>query len=97
MYRPGLGSGARTLLPQGIYVNVDATSSTISEWTVEQYYYNGVLYDNEEFLRTNMVELDIARTPANLDGPWTDTEDYHSQPDGRDTPPPGALQPYGPR
>lgn len=31
MYRPGLGSGARTLLPQSIYVKVDATSSETSD------------------------------------------------------------------
>lgn len=97
MYRPGLGSGARTLLPQGIYVKVDARSADMSGWKVEQYYYNGVLYDDQHALRTAVKEADFHRTPPNLDGSWTETEDYDSQPDGRELPPPVSIQPYGPR
>lgn len=97
MYRPGLSSGARTLLPQGIYIKVDAASRDISEWKAEQYYYNGILYDDEHAFRAAMEEPDFQHTPPNFDGPWTDTEDYDSQPDGRELPPPVTIQPYGPR
>lgn len=96
-YRPGMGSGARTLLPQGIYAKVDATSYDINEWSVGQFYYNGVIYENEDELRTAMKEPDFQRTPPNLDGPWTDTEDFESKPNGRELPPPVTVQPFGPR
>lgn len=96
-YRPGFGSASRTLLPQGIYAKVDARSFNTSEWTVGEYYYNGVLYENEDDFRTALSHADFQRTPPNLDGPWTDTEDFHSNPEGRELPPPVSIQPYGPR
>ena len=97
MYRPGMGSGARTLLPQGIYAKVDATSPNPDDWTVGQYYYNGIIYESAEIFRAAVAEPDFVRTPPNLDGPWTETEDYTSAPAGRELPPPVAIQPYGPR
>lgn len=97
MFRPGLSSGARTLLPQGIYAKVDATSTDIGEWSVGQYYYNGIIYDNEAELRSATQHPDFVRTPPNVDGAWTDTEDFDSTPPGRELPPPISVQPYGPR
>lgn len=96
-YRPGMGSGARTLLPQGIYAKVDATSSDTNEWSVGQFYYNGVVYDSAQEFRAALDDPHFERTPANLDGPWTDTEDFESHPAGRELPPPVSVQPYGPR
>jgi len=96
-YRPGLGSNARTILPQGIYAKIDATSTDINKWSVGTFYYNGVLYENADELRAALSHPDFQRTPANLDGSWTDTEDFESQPDGRELPPPLSIQPYGPR
>lgn len=96
-YRPGLGSGARTLLPQGIYAKVDATSSDINDWSVGEFYYNGVVYENVRDFRVALNDPDFERTPPNLDGPWTDTEDFDSEPAGRELPPPVSIQPYGPR
>jgi len=97
LYRPGLSSNARTILPQGIYAKVDATSSDIDQWSVGEVYYNGVLYSNADDLRTALRDPGFKRTPANIDGPWTDTEDFDSHPDGRELPPPLSIQPYGPR
>lgn len=97
MFRPGMGSGARTLLPQGIYAKVDATSPNSEEWKVGAWYYNGVIYENLAEFRAAVDSPDFQRTPANLDGPWTDTEDFDSKPEGRELPPPVAIQPYGPR
>ncbi|KAK3701618.1 hypothetical protein LTR37_015369 [Vermiconidia calcicola] len=97
LYRPGLGSGARTLLPQGIYAKVDASDANIDGWTVGQFYYNGVIYDTEEDFRAALSEPDFVRTPPNVDGPWSDTEDFESGPPGRELPPPVSVQPYGPR
>ncbi|KAK1072971.1 hypothetical protein LTR74_002203 [Friedmanniomyces endolithicus] len=95
-YRPGMGSGARTLLPQGIYAKVDATSANIAAWKVGEWYYNGVIYANEHEFRAALDDPEFVRTPANIDGSWTDTEDFGEYPD-RDLPPPVSIQPYGPR
>ena len=96
-YRPGMSSGARTLLPQGIYAKVNATSSDIDEWSVGEFYYNGVVYANAQEFRSAVNGPDFERTPPNLDGSWTDTEDFDSHPPGRELPPPVSVQPYGPR
>lgn len=96
--RPGFGSGACTLLPQGVYGKVDASSSSTENWTMGEWYYNGVLYENEDGFRSAVFEdPDFVTTPPNLDGTWTETEDFESEPYGRDMPPPVAIQPYGPR
>ncbi|KAK3071898.1 hypothetical protein LTR53_007816 [Teratosphaeriaceae sp. CCFEE 6253] len=95
-YRPGMGSAGRTLLPQGIYAKVDATSSNIGDWSVSEFYYNGVMYADEHEFRAALDSSDFVRTPPNLDGPWTDTEDFGEYAD-RDLPPPVSVQPYGPR
>lgn len=97
IFKPGIASGARTLLPQGIYAKVDATSLFAEEWTVEEYYYNGQLYDTADNFRAAIKKSDFVRAPRNDDGPWTATEDFDSQPDGRELPPPVSVQPYGPR
>ncbi|QIW96999.1 hypothetical protein AMS68_002517 [Peltaster fructicola] len=96
-YRPGFGSSSRTLLPQGIYARVDARSPDVSDWAVGEYYYNGVLYGNADEFRTAIDGPDFEKTPPNLDGPWTDTEDFTATPSGREMPPPVMIQPYGSR
>lgn len=74
-YRQGYGSGARTILPQGVYAKIDASGSQdASEWTTGEFYYNGVLYESEQDFRAAMNSPDFIKTPPNLDGPWTDTE-----------------------
>ena len=97
IFRPGVGSGARTLLPQGIYAKIDARSSDIEDWTTGELYYNGVIYEGIEDFRAALDDPDFLRTPANDDGSWTDTEVFESQPPGREMPPPVSVQPYGPR
>ena len=97
IFKPAAGSGARTLLPQGIYAKVDATSFDTDEWTAGQYYYNGVIYDTADDFRAALRDPHFLRTPANNDGPWSDTEDFDSSPPGRELPPPVSVQPHGPR
>ncbi|KAH8660332.1 copper amine oxidase [Xylariales sp. PMI_506] len=84
-FRSGMGSLGRTLLPQVVYVKVDMSSAQVSEWKVGEWFYNAI------------SAPDFMRTPPNLDGPWTDTEDFDSDLDGRELPPPVSIQPYGPR
>lgn len=96
-FRPGMGSGARTLLPQGIYVKVDATSNDMSKWSAGEFYYNGKLYSDEKHFRAALQRPNFDHALVNEDGPWTATEDFDSQPEGRELPPPVSIQPYGPR
>ncbi|ROV98725.1 hypothetical protein VMCG_06798 [Cytospora schulzeri] len=103
-FRPGAGSSGRTLLPQGLYARVNASSTVVKEWTVGEWFYNGVLYADVADLRAAMSQAGFLRTPPNVDGSWTDTEDFdahHHHPDddggGWALPPPVAVQPLGPR
>ncbi|KAI5359477.1 putative copper amine oxidase [Septoria linicola] len=96
-FRPGMGSGGRTLLPQGLYVKVDATSVNSTDWIVRQLFYNGLLYDTVDELRADIAELGFKKSPPNLDGAWTETEDFDAAPPGRELPPPVSIQPHGPR
>lgn len=97
-FRPGNGSGGRTLLPQGIYIKVDVSGSDQNKWKASQFFYNGIVYENVEVFRAAMKSPDFVRTPPNLDdGKWTETEDFDSKPEGREMPPPVTVQPYGPR
>lgn len=97
-FRPGMGSSGRTLLPQGIYARVDA-SNPIDQWTVDQWFYNGQLFENVDHFRSAMKDPNsgFLKTKPNVDGPWTDTEDFDSHPEGRELPPPISIQPLGSR
>lgn len=99
-FRPGMGSSGRTLLPQGLYVRVDA-SRDVGEWVVGEWWYNGQMFDDADHLRRAMRgeedDGEFLRTRPNRDGPWTDTEDFDARPDGRELPPPVTIQPLGPR
>lgn len=97
-FRPGMGSSGRTLLPQGLYARVDA-SKDVSRWEVGEWWYNGQMFDSVEDLRRAIKDPDggFLRTQPNLDGPWTDTEDFDAHPGGRELPPPVSIQPLGPR
>lgn len=97
-FRPGMGSSGRTLLPQGLYVRVDA-SKDVSQWKVGEWFYNGQMFDSVEDLRSAIRDPDsgFLKTKPNLDGHWTDTEDFDARPDGRELPPPVSIQPLGPR
>ncbi|KAF3766181.1 amine oxidase catalytic domain-containing protein [Cryphonectria parasitica EP155] len=95
-FRPGRGSSGRTLLPQGLYARVDA-SKEVSQWEVSEWWYNGQMFDDVDHLRSAIKAPDFLRTEPNVDGPWTDTEDFDSHPTGRELPPPVSIQPLGPR
>ncbi|KAH8774488.1 copper amine oxidase [Diaporthe sp. PMI_573] len=97
-FRPGMGSAGRTLLPQGLYVRVDA-SKEVSQWKVGEWFYNGQMFDSVEDLRSAIRDPDsgFVKTQPNLDSHWTDTEDFDAHPDGRELPPPVSIQPFGPR
>ncbi len=95
-FRPGTGSAARTLLPQGLYCKIHV-AGLAAQWTVSKWFYNGVIYESAEHLRAAMSSPSFLQASPNRDGPWTDTEDFDATIDGREKPPPISVQPHGPR
>lgn len=93
----GIESDSRSLLPQGLYVKLDIPSANPATWKTGQWFYNGVLYDNDTVLREAMKSPDFVKLELNRDGSWTDTEDFETSSPERDMPPPLSIQPYGPR
>ncbi|KIW16195.1 hypothetical protein PV08_06246 [Exophiala spinifera] len=93
----GIESDSRSLLPQGLYVKLDTPTANPSTWMTGEWYYNGVLYDNDTVLRDAIKSSDFVKIKLNHDGPWTDTEDFITSFPERDMPPPLSIQPYGPR
>ena len=96
-FRAGAGSNAASLLPQGLYVRLDIASPNPDNWTTSEWFYDGILYDDIKAFRTAWSSPNFTKVSANLDGSWTDTEDFHAQPRGRRLRPPLSIQPHGPR
>jgi primary-amine oxidase len=96
-YRQALKSRGPTLLPQGLYFKVEAPSRDFEDWKVVQWYYNGMCYDTASDLRAAIKDPSFQRSSPNLDGDWTDVEDFEGSPPGREKPPPITVQPGGGR
>lgn len=96
-FGPGMKSDGRSLLPQGLYVKLNIPNAKPETWTTSEWFYNGILYDNATILRERMKTPDFERLNLNLDGSWTDTEDFSTTTPEREMPPPVSIQPYGPR
>ena len=58
--------------------------------------YNGHYYNSAQELRAAWERPDFEKLPKNLDGDWTQIEDFEGTPE-RDDPPPIMIQPYSPR
>jgi primary-amine oxidase len=85
------------LLPQGLYFKLNFKSRDIIDWSITQWYYNGITYPSIDAFRAAWEKDDFVKLKPNLDGDWTQMEDYDSNPKGRNKPPAVAIQPYGPR
>jgi primary-amine oxidase len=96
-FAPGMGSDARSILPQGLYVKLDIPSSRRETWLVGEWLYNGVIYDNDTMLREAMLEPGFDKVVINHDGHWTDTEEFETVVPERNMLPPLSVQPFGPR
>lgn len=75
----------------------DAPTKDSHNWGIVQWLYNGILYNSTEMFRAAWKSPGFERVPPNLDGHWTDVEDYDHRPPGRDKPPPVMIQPSGSR
>ncbi|KAH8804603.1 copper amine oxidase [Xylogone sp. PMI_703] len=95
--RQGKRSDATTILPQGLYVKMDLRTRDPENWTLHEWYYRGRIYDSADELRAAMKSPEFQIDLVNLDGEWTDTEDFSEGPSGREIPPPAMIQPQGNR
>jgi primary-amine oxidase len=93
----GIRSDGRSLLPQGLYVKLDTPSPNPKDWVTGEWFYNGILYDNDTALRDAIKSPNFERLNYTPGGDWTDTEDFATGIPERDMPPPLSVQPYGPR
>jgi primary-amine oxidase len=85
------------LLPQGLYFKMNVSSRDPEDWPISQWYYNGITYPSLEVFRSAWEKDDFVKVIPNVDGKWTEMEDFESTPKGRNKPPPVTIQPYGPR
>ena len=96
-FRNGPRSDARSLLPQGLYAKLNVSSPDPELWSTSEWFYNGIMYPNLSTFRKAWESGNLTKSSLNLDGLWTDTEDFASMPAGRSKAPPLSIQPYGPR
>ncbi|CZR64645.1 related to copper amine oxidase [Phialocephala subalpina] len=97
LYRTGFNSDATSLLPQGIYIQLNASTRNPENWKVLQWYFNNKIYANETEFRVAMESPDFKKSGLNMDGHWNDIEDFDSAPPGREMPSPTMVQPNGAR
>ena len=92
----GKRGDAWSLLQQGVYVKLEMTGRNKTKWGIHEWYYNGVLYNSVEDFTAAWSKPGFKKSPPNLDGDWTKTEDFtHNA--KRDKPPPIMVHPKGPR
>lgn len=63
-----------------------------SNWSIIKWMYNGIIYDSTEEFRKATKKFGFVKTPINIDGDWTMTEDFDSDVKERDIPPPIMIQ-----
>ena len=95
--RPGPHSSAWSILPQGLYAKVQTSNKRHDDWTIIEWYYSGVFYATADELRHAMRQPGFEKAGKNLDGDWTEIEDFDAAPPGRELPPPVMIQPSGAR
>ena len=69
----------------------------MANWSVLQWYYNGILYESTQAFREAWKSPDFEKTPPNLDGDWTLADPTTDGPPARKKPGPVMIQPSGPR
>ena len=75
----------------------EITIEDVTRITVLHWYYNGILYDSTASFRSAWQSSAFEKIPPNLDGSWTDIEDFGDEVKERELPPPVMIQPLGPR
>jgi len=86
-----------SLLAQGLYCHFEITGRDSSKWRINQWYYNGVLYNSTATFRAAWERGEIKKLPPNLDGSWTAAEPKKHGLPAREKPAPVMIQPEGAR
>lgn len=76
---------------------LEITTRDPSNWRLHEWYYAGNIYASADELRAAMRSPGFQKDMVNLDGEWTDTEDFGDGPSGRELPPPAMIQAQGNR
>jgi primary-amine oxidase len=85
---------AFSLLPQGLYLNIDVTSRNTSNWEVLSCFYNGKMYKSLDTLHAAAKEPGFSKSAPNINDGWVDTVDWSTANDHDDeAPPPVMIQP----
>jgi primary-amine oxidase len=97
VHAPGYNSDSWSLLAQGLYCRFTISGRNSSEWTINEWFYNGILYGSTKEFRKAWKNGEITKTPSNLDGSWTESQPNNHGIPGREKTTPVMIQPYGPR
>jgi primary-amine oxidase len=85
---------AFSLLPQGLYLQLDVTSRNTSNWEVLSCFYNGKMYDSLQALHAAASKPGFSKSAPNINDGWVDTVDWSNANDHDDeAPPPIMVQP----
>jgi primary-amine oxidase len=68
-----------------------------SDWTITEWYYNGILYNGSEAIHDAWKQGRVVKSLPNVNGDWTDPEPRERAVVDRDMAAPVLVQPYGPR
>jgi primary-amine oxidase len=80
-----------------VLIWLDIVGRNPSNWTLNEWYYNGILYDSTDAFRDAWKRGEVEKTPPNLDGHWTASEPESIGIEGRELTAPVMVQPHGPR
>jgi primary-amine oxidase len=97
IHSPGLRFDAWSLLAQGLFCRFDITGRDSSKWTINEWYYGGVLYNSTAAFRKAWKAGEVKKMPTNRDGAWSDAAPDEEGEPGRDLLAPVMIQPDGPR
>jgi len=87
-------SSAFSLLPQGLYLQLDVTSRNMSDWQILNCYYNGKMYESIDDLRAAAKQPGFQKSAPNVNDGWVDTVDWdHANEHDAEAPPPIMIQP----
>lgn len=88
---------AWSLMPQGLYIELDVTGRNVSNWHILRWFYAGTLYNSTDAFRAAWQTEGFARSPPNLNDGWTDIDFDADAVPGREIPGPIMVQPGGSR
>jgi len=94
---PGVRFDAWSLMAQGLYCRFTISGRDSSKWKINEWYYNGIMYNSTESFRDAWKSGKVEKLPPNRDGSWTASEPLAKGLPDRDMNAPVMIQPEGSR